>query len=63
MALVKVKVRDGNLSKALQIFKNKVNKSGHLLELKERQAYLKPSVIKHAKNQDVRYKRRKEILK
>lgn len=63
MALVKVKVRDGNLSKALQIFKNKVNKSGHLLELKERQEYLKPSVKKHERDQDIRFKRRRERLK
>jgi ribosomal protein S21 len=60
MKLVKVVVRDGNLIKALQVFKKKVNRSGHLEELKKREEYLKPSVIKHKQYQDVRFKRRRE---
>ena len=60
MNLVKVKVRDGNITQALKVFKKKVAKSGHLEELKRRQEYLKPSVIKHKLDQDVRFKRRRE---
>lgn len=60
MRLVAVKVRDGNLVKALQVFKKKVNKSGHLDELKERQEYIKPSTRKHQLNQKIEHKRKRE---
>ena len=59
MSLVRVVVRDGNLTKALQVFKKKVQRSGHLDELKEREEYLKPSVVKHKLNQDIKHKRKK----
>jgi len=41
--LVKVEVRDGNITKALQVFKKKVMKSGHIDELKRRREYTKPT--------------------
>lgn len=41
--MVGVKVRNGNLEKALQIFKNRVQRSGILEEYKENQFYTKPS--------------------
>jgi ribosomal protein S21 len=53
-------VRDGNITQALKVFKKKVTKSGHLEELKKRQEYLKPSVVKHKLDQDIRFKRRRE---
>jgi ribosomal protein S21 len=43
VSLVKVVVRDGNITKALQVFKKKVFKSGHLEELKRRREYTKPT--------------------
>lgn len=39
----KVTVRNGNVDQALRIFKRKVNNSGILFEVKERQEYVKPS--------------------
>jgi len=39
---VTVIVRNGDIAKALKIFKKKVNESGHLLELRERKEYTKP---------------------
>ena len=60
MNLVKVVVRDGNITKALQVFKKKVLRSGHLEEVKERQEYLKPSTRKHQLNQKIEHKRRRE---
>jgi ribosomal protein S21 len=39
---VTVIVRNGDITKALKIFKKKVNESGHLLELRERKEYTKP---------------------
>lgn len=40
---VKVEVRNGNLEKALQVFKNKVQRAGILEEYKANQEYIKPS--------------------
>jgi len=40
---VSVKVKNNNIQQALKIFKRKVNKSEHLLELKERMYYTKPT--------------------
>ena len=42
--LLYVKVRDGQIERALKIFKNRVKESGLLLELKEKAFYTKPSV-------------------
>jgi ribosomal protein S21 len=44
--LVSVEVRNGDINKALKVFKSKVLKSGHIEELKDRREYLKPSVKK-----------------
>ena len=49
--LVSVKVKGGNFKKALSIFKRKVRESGHLLELRERTQYLKPSIHKRKQKQ------------
>lgn len=38
-----VEVRDGNVDKALRKLKKKVNNSGVLMEVRERQQYVKPS--------------------
>ena len=38
-----VNVRDGNVDKALRKLKKKVNNSGVLMEVRERQHYVKPS--------------------
>ena len=42
----KVIVKDGNVEKALRKFKKKVQESGLLLELKDRETYTKPSIKK-----------------
>lgn len=42
-SLVGVKVKKGELQKALKMFKRKVEASGHLLELRERKEYTKPT--------------------
>lgn len=40
----KVLVKDGNVEKALRKLKKKVQESGLLIELQERERYTKPSV-------------------
>jgi len=43
---VQVKVKNGDIARALKKFKRKVRDSEHLLEFKKRTEYLKPSVKK-----------------
>lgn len=47
-ALIKVIVKNGDIAKALKVFKKKVNDSGHLLELRERKEYTKPKTVRRA---------------
>lgn len=55
LSLVSVEVRNGDVNKALKIFKQKVQKSAHIEELKGRREYLKPSVKKRLlKNEAIR---------
>jgi len=49
---VSVKVIKGNIQQALKKFKNKTMDSGHLQELRERQQFLKPSVVKRKQKKD-----------
>lgn len=44
--MVRVIVRNGDINKALKFFKNKVEESGHIQELKERKEYIKPKTIR-----------------
>jgi small subunit ribosomal protein S21 len=51
----RVQVHDGNWEKALRKFKKKVNESGILQEVKDKQEFVKPTVKrKIAKNQAIR---------
>ena len=50
-SIVAVKVIKGNIAKALSTFKRKVKKSEHLIEYRNRQEYLKPSVVKRREKQ------------
>jgi len=49
---VSVKVIKGNIQQALKKFKNKTMDLGHLQELRERQQFLKPSVVKRKQKKD-----------
>jgi small subunit ribosomal protein S21 len=44
--LIHVEVRNGDINKALKIWKKKTFSSGHILKLRENQQYDKPSVGK-----------------
>ena len=45
----RVEVRDGNVEKALRKFKKKIQDSGLLFELKEREQYIKPTTQRKLK--------------
>ncbi len=43
---VSVEVRNGDINKALKVFKNQVYDSGHLQEVRDRQEYTKPTTAR-----------------
>jgi small subunit ribosomal protein S21 len=51
LSRVTVEVRNGDIAKALKKFKKKVTESGHLLELRERKEYVKPTTRRRLQKQ------------
>lgn len=52
---VAVEVRNGDIARALKIFKKRVMDSGHLQEVRDRREYVKPTTVKRkAKQQAIR---------
>lgn len=51
---VSVKVRKGDIGKALRIFKRLVNESEHIQELKGRREYIKPTTKRRLIKQNAR---------
>jgi len=49
--LVSVKVRNGDINRALKKFKRGVIESGHIFELKDRQEYTKPTTKRRKQKQ------------
>ena len=49
---VKVKVRRGDIGKALKLFKRLVRESEHIQELKDRKQYVKPTTRRRLKKQN-----------
>lgn len=48
---INVEVRNGDINKALKLFKSKTIKSGHLQELRDRKEYTKPTTIRRKEKQ------------
>jgi small subunit ribosomal protein S21 len=46
----------GSIDQALKVYKNKVNKTKMINQLRERQAYTKPSVVRRKEVLDAIYK-------
>ena len=62
-SIVTVKVIKGDINRALRKFKRAINDSGHLLELRERQTYTKPTTVRRkAKQQAIREQQKETIL-
>jgi ribosomal protein S21 len=62
-ALIKVVVKNGDIAKALKVFKKKVNDSGHLLELRDRKEFTKPKTVRRTiKLKAIRENQRKVML-
>lgn len=61
--IVSVKVRNGDINKALKIFKRRGFDSGHLMELRERQTYTKPKTVRRKQKLDAIRRQELETLK
>lgn len=48
---VSVEVRNGDIARALKIFKRKVMNSGHLQDLKDNKEYIKPTTVRRKQKQ------------
>lgn len=57
----RVTVYDGNVDKALRKFKKKVNDAGTLNELRNRQHYEKPSIVRKRKKAMAVSRQRKKL--
>jgi small subunit ribosomal protein S21 len=56
-----VTVRDGNVEKALRKFKKKIQDSGLLVELRERETYEKPTTARKRKKSVAKNRWRKQL--
>lgn len=54
-------VQDGNVEKAMRKFKKKIQNSGVLLELRERETYMKPTTRRKLKKGQAKSRWRKYI--
>jgi small subunit ribosomal protein S21 len=61
LSRVSVEVRNGDIGKALKVFKRKVEASGHLLELRERKEYTKPTTKRRLIKQKALRKNKLEV--
>jgi ribosomal protein S21 len=51
-SLVTVYVKNGDINKALKIFKKRTFESGHLMELRDRKQFTKPTTEKRKQKKD-----------
>lgn len=56
---IKIVVRNNNIEKALSLFKKKVKDSKLMLELRDREFYKKPSLLKKERNAKARLRNKK----
>ena len=51
LPVVSVQVRNGDINRALKLFKRRSMDSGHLMELRERRYYKKPTTLRRREKQ------------
>ena len=61
--IVTVKVRKGDINRALKIFERAVMNSGHIFENKDRQEYTKPTNVRRREKQVGIRKQESELMK
>jgi|TARA_B110000977_G_C11020649_1_gene471152 small subunit ribosomal protein S21 len=57
--LIFIKVHKNNVEKAISLFKKKVKESKLMLDLREREFYKKPSLLKKERNAKARLRNKK----
>ena len=62
LSRVTVIVRNGDINKALKVFKKKVNESGHLLELRDRKEFTKPTTARRLTKEKAIRENQRQIL-
>jgi small subunit ribosomal protein S21 len=63
VTLISIKKRDGeDINSLLKRFKRKVENSGHLIELRERKYFVKPSMVKRIQKNQLLFKRKVEKI-
>lgn len=62
VSIVMVDCSKQDINKALKEFKRKVLKSGHILELRERKEYTKPTTINRERIQKAIRKQQREVI-
>lgn len=62
LSRVTVIVRNGDINKALKVFKKKVNESGHLLELRDRKEFVKPTTARRLTKEKAIRENQRQIL-
>ena len=60
--LVSVKVKNRDINKALKMFKRRTMDSGHLMELRERKYFEKPSLAKRKAKQQAKREMERETI-
>lgn len=58
---MEVRVKDGDVGKAIKVFKRKLQREGILRELKHRRHYEKPSVRRRRKEKESERRLRKKL--
>jgi len=61
--IVTVKVRKGDINRALKVFKREVMNSGHIFELRDRQEYTKPTTVRRREKQVAIRNQKIEVMK
>ena len=62
VTIVSVQVERGDIGRALKQFKQKVLKSGHIFELRDRKEYTKPTTTKRIKLQKAIRQQQREVI-
>ena len=62
LPIVSVQVRKGDINRALKIFKKRSMDSGHLMEVRERRYYKKPTTVRRREKQLAVREQQKEMI-
>ena len=62
LPIVSIQVRKGDINRALKMFKRRSMDSGHLMEVRERRYYKKPTTVRRREKQLAVREQQKEMI-